>query len=82
MAGKKLSDRDKGFILGVAWAVHEAYGIDRNVAEMVLGASGMPMSDFHKAGVTEYDRAILRKISPTRRDYYACKPVARKDGRK
>lgn len=61
--------RRDGFAQGVAWAVATLYRLfdETRTAEILMAESDIPMVEFRKAGVEEYDRKILRKVSPTRR---------------
>lgn len=80
--GEVVTAEEKGFTQGVGWAIAEllrSYN-DKYEAERLFADSGIPMSDFRKAGVDEADRQYLRRVSPTRRSYYARKGSKHADG--
>ncbi len=61
---KKLSDFDRGVIVGIAIAcstIQSAYDDPRIVSE-AIGAAGLNRSKMKRAGVEKYDLDILRPV--------------------
>lgn len=69
--GVMVKERDIGFNQGVAWAICyliRGHGED-TLAEMMFNESGITMREMSQSRVDEVDRKLLRKVSPTRRQY-------------